>query len=93
MNTNLLKRIKAEERRLMKKKTRRVRRQVLGIGYPLFGKKKGTFGFVDVRLVTNPNDRERYNERGIIFLSEDVVLKIGDLGAYQKIKLIAEYVK
>ena len=65
----------------MKKKTRRVHRQVLGTGYPWFFRKEGSCGFVVFRLVKEKNG------------STDVVLKIGDLGAYQKIKLVAEYIK
>ena len=83
MNTKMLKRIKAEERRLAKKTVRRVRKhvQVLGTGYPWFFRKEGSVGYVVMRLVTTKNG------------STDVPLKIGDLGAYQKIKLIAEYTK
>lgn len=62
----------------MKKKTRR---QVLGVGYPWFSRKDGSCGFVFTQLVTKVNVNE----------STDVVLKLGDLGAHKKIKLIAEY--
>ena len=65
----------------MKKTTRRVRRQVLGTGYPWFVREVDSLGYVILRLATKKNG------------STDVPLKIGDLGAYQKIKLVAEYVK
>ena len=62
----------------MKKKTHR---QVLGVGYPWFVNGSKGQGFSRILLVDKKNGTDEVN------------LKIGELGAYKKIKLIAEYVK
>ncbi len=66
----------------MKRATRkRVKRVVLGVGYPWFSRVEGSCGFVSVKLVTTRNG------------STNLLLNVGDLGAYKKIKLVAEIVK
>lgn len=68
---------------MKKKTTRRVRRQVLGTGYPWF-LQDADRRYTKVLLMSGPNHEAG---RGI------VEIKFGDLGAFKKIKLVAEYVK
>ncbi|KKK81203.1 hypothetical protein LCGC14_2815840 [marine sediment metagenome] len=68
----------------MKKVTRKLRRKVLAVGYPWFiwDTKKGDY--TQVMMMDGPNRQEG---------RKVVPIKFGGLGAYQKIKLVAEYVK
>jgi len=81
MNTKMLKLVKAEERRLAKKV---IHRKVLGVGYPWFQYDTKEGKYTGVILMDGPN---RQAGRKV------VPVKFGDLGAFRKIKLIAEYTK
>lgn len=64
----------------MKKRSKEIKRKVLGIGYPWFFNSDKSGPYDSIKLYGAGSSRSKL-----------LALKIGELGNWKKIKLIAEY--